>query len=170
MSADSSSISHASDHSVSVLLLRLQSMELLIPKAMVADVLSWNEDNYQMSDGQTEDWHLGEYEWHERTLSLVCFEKLIQTEQAQESMLKRKVIILKGVADENKGHHYALHCKGFPKPLILSESSLDNLSQSVDDEWVAYTMLIGDRLLNIPDFHKIENTIWMHNKAISQSA
>lgn len=170
MSAIISSATNVNDNNISVLLLRLQSIELLVPKAMIADVLSWSADDFEMADEHEEDWKLGQYEWQERSLPLVCLEKLIQTEHAEDSMLKRKVIVLKGVGEESKGHHYALHCKGFPKPLILSQSSLDKLSRPVDDDWFAYTMLIGTRLLHIPNFHKIENYIWLDNKAISQSA
>lgn len=167
MSANPSSIPN--DNTISVLLLRLQSMELLIPKAMIADVLSWSNDNFLKADAE-EGWQLGQYEWQERALPLICLEKLIQTEHAEEGMLKRKVIVLKCVDNKNKGHHFALHCKGFPKPLILNQSSLDKLSQPVDDDWCAYTLLIGSRRLYIPDFHKIENLIYSDSKVMSQIA
>lgn len=156
------------DNTISVMLLRLQSMELLIPKAMIADVLSWNKDDYINNHLSKENWQLGDYAWHGRDLPLICLEKLIQTEHADESMFKRKVIILKCV--ENKEHHYALQCNGFPKPLILNESSLDRLSQSVEDNWCAYTLLIGSRLLHIPDFHQVEKFIFSDYNGMIQSA
>lgn len=158
------------DNSVSALLLRLQQRELLIPKAMVADVLSWSNEAFIAASGSDSSWRLGKYYWQDERIPLLCFEKLMQTPSAQEDLLKRKVVVLKSSRAEYIDRHYAIHCRGFPKPLILSEQSLDFLDSESDQEWIAHSISIGSRVLDIPDFAALEGTIWFTHSAMHQSA
>lgn len=158
------------DTSVSALLLRLQQRELLIPKAMVADVLSWNKESFVPAASSDSSWRLGQYYWHEEKIPLVCFEKLIQTDSAKEELLKRKVVVLKSSQAEYADKYYAIHCRGFPKPLILSEQSLDFLDTESTQEWIAHSISIGSRILDIPDFAALEGAVWFTHSAIDQSA
>ena len=134
------SASISQENSVSALLLRLQQKEILLPKAMVADVLTWNNDSFLSAASGSSNWHLGEYKWCEEQLPLICIEQLMQTATAKEEILKRKVVILKACLPENANQNYAIHCKGFPKPLILSEQSLNNLDTENHQEWVAHSI------------------------------
>lgn len=159
------------DNSVSALLLRLQHRELLIPKAMVADVLSWSEELFAPASASESSWRLGKYDWNEEKVPLLCFEKLMQTPTAQEELLKRKVIVLKACQSEYADRHYAIHCRGFPKPLILSEQSLDFLDTEVNQEWIEHSISIGSRILDIPDFAALEGAVWFSQSAdLHQSA
>ena len=163
---------NAKDTSVSVLLLRLQEKEILIPKAMVADVLSWNEELFFPARVQTDAGKLGEYFWNDWRVPLVCFERLIRSKAHEEEMLKRKVVIIKAYQKGFESEHYAIQCRGFPKPLILSEQSLNNLDVEDDQEWLAYSISIGSRVLDIPDFASLESAIWtMHGQgSVEQTA
>ena len=162
--------SAAQENSVSALLLRLQQRELLIPKAMVADVLSWNRDLFVAAASSESSWRLGKYQWKDEEIPLVCFEKLIQTTSASEELLKRKVVVLKSSQTEYASQHYAIHCRGFPKPLILSEQSLDFLDTDSHQEWIAHSISIGSRVLDIPDFDALEGAVWFTHPAVHQSA
>ena len=165
-----SNASAPQENSVSALLLRLQQRELLIPKAMVADVLSWNKELFVAAASSESSWRLGEYYWKEEKIPLVCFEKLIQTSSASEELLKRKVVVLKSRQTEYANQHYAIHCRGFPKPLILSEQSLDFLDTESNQEWIAHSISIGSRVLDIPDFDALEGAVWFTHSAVHQSA
>lgn len=153
-------------NSISVLLLKLQSLEILIPKVMVMDVLTWNENLFNVQRQSNRDWWLGEYEWQGQNVPLVCFEQLLQTKSAKQEIQKRKIVILK--AGDNE--HYALHCRGFPKPLILSQESLDNLAKESVQDWIAYSVLIGSRELNIPDLPALETLIYQDQSLLHQTA
>ena len=76
------------DRRVSVLLLRLNQKEILVPKAMVADVLSWNKDLFTAAKVNRGEWKLGEYSWNDWNIPLICFESLIQPDKNKEEMLK----------------------------------------------------------------------------------
>ncbi len=158
------------ENTVSALLLRLQQRELLIPKAMVADVLSWNGEQFSSATAQDQSWKLGQYRWKEKDIPLICFERILQTPTAQEELLKRKVIVLKPCQSEYADNHYAIQCRGFPKPLILSEKSLDNLGSQDHQEWIAHSISIGSRVLDIPDFVALEQAVWYEQTDLHQSA
>ena len=168
MSAQTTIRVEKKDKTVSVLLLKLQSMELLIPKIMVVDVLSWNDSDRISSASYDAEWKLGEYGWKEEYIPLVCYEKLVGTEHCEDRMLKRKVVVIR--SSQQPDQHYALHCKGFPKPLILTESSLNELSKKSDNYWLTHSMSIGSRILDIPDFTKLENSIWPQETKVSGTA
>ena len=164
------SVDSSQENSVSALLLRLQQKELLIPKAMVADVLTWNAELFVPASSQQANWNLGQYNWHEQLVPLLCFEKLMQTATAQEELLKRKIVILKASQQEYAGRFYAIHCKGFPKPLILSEQSLNNLNSENNREWIAHSISIGSRVLDVPDFVALEGAVWFKQTELHNSA
>ncbi len=147
------------DASVSVMLLRLQHKEVLIPKAMVADVLSWKDELFAPAKGYTS-WKLGEYIWQDWRVPLVCFESLIGSDVQRQAMQKPKVVIVKSFLKGFENEHYALLCRGFPKPLILSEQSLENLQVDDDKEWIEHSISIGSRVLDVPDFDALQNAVW----------
>ncbi len=164
------SLENNQDRRVSVLLLRLQHKEILIPKAMVVDVLSWNKDLFSPAKVNRGEWKLGEYLWNDWNIPLVCFESLIQPDVNREEILKRKIVVLKSYQKGFENDHYAIQCRGFPKPLILSEESLDNLDVEDDQDWIAYSISIGSRILDVPDFEAMENTVWSMQHPVSNTA
>ena len=158
------------DNSVSVLLLRLQHKEILVPKAMVADVLSWKDDFFSPSKRHRGDWMLGEYQWKDWKIPFVCFEGLMQHGFQREEIMKRKIVIIKSFQKGFDGEHYALECRGFPKPLIISEESLNNLHIEDDHDWIKYSISIGSRVLDVPDFAALQSAVWSADESISRSA
>lgn len=158
------------DTSVSVLLLRLQHKEILVPKAMVADVLSWKDDFFSPAITQRGVWKLGEYAWNDWKIPLVCFESLIQSDFQREEIVKRKIVVIKSFQKGFENDHYAVECRGFPKPLILSEESLDNLHVEDDQDWIAHSISIGSRVLDVPDFAALQSAVWSMDESISRSA
>ncbi|MFK7793928.1 MAG: hypothetical protein AB8B89_01130 [Gammaproteobacteria bacterium] len=156
--------------SVSVLLLRLQHKEILIPKAMVADVLSWKDIFFSPAVRQISAWKLGEYAWNDWKIPLLCFESLIQSDFQREEIVKRKIVVIRSFQKGFEDDHYAVECRGFPKPLILSEESLDNLHIEDDQDWIAHSISIGSRVLDVPDFAAVQSAVWSMDESISHSA
>ncbi len=156
--------------SVSVLLLHLQHKEILVPRAMVADVLSWTDDSYLPALTQSVSWKLGEYVWNDWKIPLVCFESLIQPDFQREEIVKRKIVVIRSFQKGFEKDHYAVECRGFPKPLMLSEESLNNLHIEDDQDWVAHSIYIGSRALDVPDFSALQSAVWSMDESISRSA
>ena len=154
------------DSSVSVMLLRLQHKEVLIPKAMVADVLSWKQDQFSEVKAHSH-WRLGEYAWQDWQIPLICFESLIEPGFQREVMQKPKIVVIKSFQKGFEDEHYALLCRGFPKPLILSEESLENLHIDDQQDWIEYSISIGSRILDVPDFVSLQSSIWSMADAVS---
>lgn len=158
------------DTSVSVLLLRLQHKEILVPKAMVADVLSWKDNHFSSAITHRVDWKLGDYAWNDWKIPLLCFESLIQSDFRREEIAKKKIVVIRSFQKGFENDHYALECRGFPKPLIISEESLDNLHVEDDLDWIAHSISIGSRVLDVPDFAALQNAIWSMDESVSRSA
>jgi len=156
--------------SVSVMLLRFQHKEILVPKAMMADVLSWKEDHFTPAMGHRDDWFLGEYAWNDWKIPLVCFESLIQPGFQREEIGKKKIVVIKSFQKGFEDEHYAVECRGFPKPLIISEESLDNLQIEDNHDLIAHSISIGSRVLDVPDFAALQSAIWSMDSSISRSA
>jgi len=154
------------DVSVSVMLLRLHHKEVLVPKAMVADVLSWKQELLAPTKTHV-GWKLGEYMWQDWRVPLVCFESLIEPNFHRDEMPKPKVVIIKSFQKGFENDHYALLCRGFPKPLILSEQSLENLHIDDDQDWIEYSISIGSRVLDVPDFMSLQSAVWTMPDAVS---
>ncbi|MFK8027083.1 MAG: hypothetical protein AB8C40_03385 [Gammaproteobacteria bacterium] len=158
------------DKSVSVLLLRLQKKEILVPKTMVADVLSWKDNLFTPAITHKADWKLGEYAWNDWKIPLLCFESLIQNNFNREEIVKRKIVVIRSFQKGFENDHYAVECRGFPKPLILSQESLDNLHIEDNQEWIAHSISIGSRVLDVPDFAALQSAVWSMDESISRSA
>ena len=154
------------DSSVSVMLLRLQHKEILVPKAMVADVLSWKQE-YFVPQKTHSSWKLGEYIWQDWHVPLVCFESLIEPGFHRQELSKPKVVIVRSFQKGFENEHYALLCRGFPKPLILSEQSLENLDIDDEQDWIEYSISIGSRVLDVPDFVSLQSAVWTMADAAS---
>ena len=164
------SSSHTQDISVSVLLISLFSKEILVPKAMVADILSWDDELYLPAREHAKDWKIGNYLWKDKQVPLICIETLVDDKSVDAKMYKPKVAIIKSVQHISDDRHYAIRCDGFPRPLILGEQSLNNLAIELDQDWVNYAINIGSRELEILDFVQLENAIWASQEAYSHSA
>ncbi|MDW3095713.1 MAG: hypothetical protein R8G33_08575 [Gammaproteobacteria bacterium] len=154
------------DSSVSVLLLRLQKKEILVPKAMVADVLSWKDNFYSPAITNRAKWKLGEYLWDEWKIPLVCFEGLIDANFQREEIIKRKIVVIRSFQKGFENDHYAIECRGFPKPLILSEESLGNLHVEDNQGWIAHSISIGSRVLDVPDFSTLQSAVWSMDESL----
>lgn len=155
------------DTSVSVLLLRLQHKEILVPKAMVADVLSWKENLYSPALAKRVEWKLGEYSWNDWKIPLVCFEGLIDSDFQREDVVKRKIVVIRSFQKGFENDHYAVECRGFPKPLILSEESLDYLHVEDNQGWIAHSISIGSRVLDVPDFSALQSAVWSMDESVN---
>ena len=162
--------SQTQEVSVSVLLISLFNKEILVPKAMVVDILSWDEELYLPARNHPKAWKIGSYLWRETQVPLVCIETLMQNETVDEEMHKPKVAILKSVQQNSDNQYYAVRCDGFPRPLILGEQSLNNLAVEQDQDWVNYSISIGSRVLDILDFIELERVIWAEQEPISHTA
>lgn len=158
------------DKSVSVLLLRLQKKEILVPKTMVADVLSWKDNQFTPALTHKADWKLGEYVWNDWKIPLLCFESLIHNSFEREAIVKRKIVVIRSFQKGFENDHYAVECRGFPKPLILSEESLDNLHIEDHQDWIAHSISIGSRVLDVPDFAALQSAVWSMDESIIRSA
>ena len=153
------SVQEIQDASVSVMLLRLQHKEILVPKAMVSDVLSWKEELFSPAKTHSS-WKIGEYLWQDWRVPLVCFESLIEPGFNREPLQKPKIVVVKSFQKGFENEHYALLCQGFPKPLILGEQSLENLHIDDEQDWIEYSISIGSRVLDVPDFESLQSAVW----------
>ena len=162
--------SHRQDISVSVLLISLFNKEILVPKDMVADILSWDDELYLPARNHAKDWKIGNYLWKDKQIPLICIETLIDDKLIDAEMYKPKVAIIKSVQHITDDRHYSIRCDGFPRPLILGEQALNNLAVEHDQDWVNYSINIGSRELEILDFVQLESAIWPSQEPYSHSA
>ena len=139
--------------SVSAQLVRTENVELLVPKATVAEVLSEMKLSHRVD---SEAWFLGEFEWNKNRVPVISIDLLNHLTRETENR-KRKFIVLNTLStNEEDKRYYAIEAQGLPKPLIINEQSIQQQEDSDLSEGVAYTVTIGTRILYIPDFEALE--------------
>jgi len=145
-------------HSISTLLVRLEKLELLVPKPAIVEVISWNRVLFSLAKDAGMAGVMGYYAWNDRTIPLLSLDPGGEVDQ-EFNENRRKIVVLRAVEGEPE-LHYALLTRGLPKPVLLDEHSLHATEEDSQLEaWFKYKVSIGNRLLRIPDFLQLEKLV-----------
>lgn len=140
--------------SVSTLLVRLFTFEMLVPKSVVVDIVSWSKSQYISERASSSRLHIGKYTWSSEILPLLSLDKIDST-RVETDTAKSKVVIMRSIHGDER-FHYALEARGLPKPLIINESTLRYAEDESERELFAFNVRIGNRRLYIPDLEQLE--------------
>ena len=102
--------------SVSTLLVRLFTFEMLVPKSVVVDIVSWGKSKYISERASSSRLHIGKYTWNGEILPLLSLDK-IDSAGVEAEIAKSKVVIMKSIHGDMR-MHYALEARGLPKPQL----------------------------------------------------
>lgn len=145
------------------LLIPLAGDRLIVPRASVAEVLTWQQP--EPIDGAPP-WLLGSIQWNGRTTPVISVEAM--TGHATPAVGGRtRIAVLVGIAGQLTSGYYGVVTQGFPQ---LVRANADIVKREEEQSFPDHGPIICRvRMLNesplIPDLEHIENLISQETKA-----
>ncbi len=136
--------------------LPLNNLALLVPSAVVAEVLDFRESE---PASHMPEWLLGILSWRGQNVPVFCFEKLL----GQEKSIVRegtRYVICNTLNGSNRIPFFCIQIEGMPQLRMVTNDMLTMDSESADVQPVvqAYLRLQGERVI-LPNFDKIEEML-----------
>jgi len=137
-------------------LIQVAGDRLLLPNAVVAEVLSFSEPD--PVDGAP-DWLLGSIRWRGWQMPLVAFSRMAGI-AADQGGLGSKVVVLKALGGDAKAPYFAVLTQGFPRLVTVPRDELltQDDGEPLPDGVLARVTLREDSAL-VPDLARIEERI-----------
>ncbi len=137
-------------------LIQIQGDRLLLPNAVVAEVLSFSAPD--PVEGAP-DWLLGSIRWRGWQMPLVAFSRMAGIADEQGG-LGSKVVVLKALGGNPKTPYFAVLTQGFPRLVTVPRDQLlsQEEAEPLPDGVLARVMLREDAAL-VPDLARIEARI-----------
>ena len=137
-------------------LIQVQGERLLLPNAVVAEVLSFSAPD--PVEGAP-DWLLGSLRWRGWQMPLVAFSRMAGIADEQGG-LGSKVVVLKALGGNPKAPYFAVLTQGFPRLVTVPRDQLQSQEEAepLPDGVLARVMLREDAAL-VPDLARIEARI-----------
>lgn len=144
------------DGTVRCLALPLIGNQLLVPNALVAEVVA--ADSVTPADGGPE-WLLGYLPWRGSELPLVGLETALDGTRLVPGP-RSKIVVLNALSGDRSLAHYAVLVQGIPHQVLASERTLE-LDDSVADArpFVAAELRIDGERAFIPDLDSVEKAL-----------
>ena len=140
------------------LLVPLANTRLILPRACVAEVVSFTPE-LRVADDKAP-WLIGSLEWNGREIPVISFEGACGLEFAMPSGRVRAVVI-RCLGDELDAGHFAIVTQGFPQLVRVNAAVLEPDASS---GWAETSPVICQlRMINqrpvIPDLEQLERMI-----------
>ena len=137
-------------------LIQVQGERLLLPNAVVAEVLSFSAPDPVAG---APDWLLGSIRWRGWQMPLVAFSRMAGIAEEQGG-LGSKVVVLKALGGDPKAPYFAVLAHGFPRLVTVPREQLlpQDAGEPLPDGVLARVMLREDAAL-VPDLARIEARI-----------
>ena len=104
------------------LLIPLSKDRLLVPRACVAEVISYTEPPPR-ENGSWPDWYIGSIDWNGRSLPLVSLDEA-REESSARRQARRRIVIFHGLTEHMRGRHYGILTQGFPQLVRVNRDVL----------------------------------------------
>jgi chemosensory pili system protein ChpC len=142
--------------SVRSLLIPLSSGWLLLPGAMVAEVIPFRAPD---QPNREENWFQGLFQWREQTIPLISFEKVAHLEQPAHFDNPR-IIICYGIKNAKKLPFYGIKTPSIPLSVNVNENTLKSpLPISEEHHGLSASVIVVNKTAWLPDIDYIEKLL-----------
>lgn len=138
---------------VAALLLPLDTLNLVVPQAAVAEVIS-RPRLETVSDGP--DWVTGMFHWRSEQLPLVSLERLMGR-APREPGSGARVVVLYGLSGQAGVDYYGVEVQGIPRPLLLRREMVDDVRDGATP--VGRAVVVGGQPGIVPDLVGLERRL-----------
>ncbi|MCC5856576.1 MAG: chemotaxis protein CheW [Ectothiorhodospiraceae bacterium] len=140
------------------LLVPMQDGYLLMPGALVAEVVSYAAP--EAVPGQYPQWFLGKFNWRGQRLPCVSFEGMNGGPPVTPAT-RARIIVMKGVNNRPGLPYFALVSQGIPRLLSVEDDVVEALDESMDDApAVRMPVLVHGEPAFIPDVEYMEDQVY----------
>lgn len=144
-----------SDTEIRSVVVPLSGVQILIPNATVAEVVSYSSPD-PIQDAP--EWLLGTFLWRGWQVPLVSFATL--TEHAEtESVEGARMCITKTLIDNERMPYIAILAQGFPRLTTITEDNLTEVPSESNPIAVAGKAIVGDMEVVIPDLDRLGHLV-----------
>jgi len=147
----------ASGSEVRGVLLPIQSGQLLLPNATVAEVIGYQAPSTPGADYP--DWYLGGLRWRQRTVPLVSFDVL--TGARQEPVGQRaRIAVCNTLNGDSSRPYIALLLRSIPHLIRISEANIAPLGEIAGEHpMVIEQVKVNGQVVWIPDLDALEEAL-----------
>ena len=138
------------DHTLSGFLLPLTGGSLLLPNAVVVEVLGYPETIASVADRP--DWYLGRFGWRSLSLPLVSWERLMGQAATADAGQRKGVAICHLFSADDSASFVGLETSGLPRLVTVTEAGLQALADSaVPESCILGEVRLQEIRAHIPD-------------------
>ncbi|MGV6817031.1 MAG: chemotaxis protein CheW [Thiotrichales bacterium] len=148
------------DGKLQALIVPVQTMNLVIPQSMVAEILA--VPAVTEIDGPA--WLSGIIEWRAMEIPLISVDALCQAGRPGERKRARRAAVLQCLDNYDELQYYAIEINSIPHPVRLGETDFQQLNDDNSCEIVEQMVIVAGVRCAIPGFEDLEA------RAVSASA
>jgi chemosensory pili system protein ChpC len=143
-----------SNGSVRSLLLQVTGGQLLVPSAVVAEVVTYREPE---QSGAAFPWLHGVMRWRGQSLPVLSLEHLLGI-PVKDAKTHVRIVVLYGIYHPEQIPFYALLAKGMPSSVTINPASLHS-AKAIKRPGVTASANIEERTVWLPDFVYLEKLL-----------
>lgn len=129
---------------------------LLLPAAMVAEVIGYQEPDPLPDSLVDQEWLLGFASWRTQKIPLMSMEAVMIGERADPSIHSR-IVILKGIGQRSQLPYFGLLTRQLPRLTLISEPSIERLDELEATPGIHGQVLANGEPALLPDLEEIES-------------
>lgn len=141
---------------ISCLLCPLQQRYLLLPCAMVAEVII--KPTIDVLPAEAPSWLLGYCLWQQQNVPVISFESANNNSSITGAHSTFRLVILKACTNGHRSKHYALPIQDIPQVEAVNYGDLISL-ESEEGVYTLHSVQLHDKVAIIPDYGKLEHDL-----------
>jgi len=144
------------------LMMPLESLNLLLPNVMVAEVIPGRKVEPLKSAPH---WLLGRFEWCGLDIPLICFEGLCSTGCIKEG--RGRIVVLYALSGHCVYGYYGLYMLDIPNFFSLQESDLVAVDIDSNCPYIAKQVEVNDSVMHIPNMSALEDSLNRYKSSLA---
>lgn len=141
---------------LNTLLFPMQRGMLVLPDIAVAEIVDYK--SVTADDDCDADWYLGQFNWRDIDVPLVCFDRINGDEVANEDSFA-KIVVINSVSERDLFPYWAFVINESPRMQNINEAALVQVEDADLGEMTAMRAEIQGEAVILPDLEKIEAAI-----------
>lgn len=142
--------------SIRCLLIPVADHNLLLPAAVVAEVIDYQEPEPLPDRLADQEWLLGFASWRDQKVPLVSMEAVMTGERADPSVHAR-IVILKGAGQRSQLPYFGVLTRQLPRLTTICEPTVEHLNELEPIPGIHSQVLANGEPALLPDLEEIES-------------
>lgn len=145
--------------SIRCLLIPITDHNLLLPAAVVAEVIDYREPDPLPDRLADREWLLGFTSWHDQQVPLVSMEAVMTGERADPS-IRARIVILKGTGQRSQLPHFGVLTRRLPRLTTIFEPTVEHMDELGPTPGIHDQVLANGEPALLPDLDEIESQMY----------